>query len=77
MSKDKRPRAELGDRVKDLLTDFKGIVIEEINCLTGPRRLTVQPKELREGRVQKTETFEEDRWFVITRRAVVADGEQR
>lgn len=45
---DQRP--ELGDRVKDKLSGFTGIVIGETTWIYGCRRLTVQSEDMKEGK---------------------------
>lgn len=45
---------KLGDRVKDILTGMRGVVIGETNWMFGCRRLTVQP----EGQTEDGKPFE-------------------
>ena len=48
---------ELGDKVKDMVTGFTGIVIAKTEWLNKCRRITVQSVQLQEG---KPVTFEFD-----------------
>lgn len=64
---------QLGDRVRDRLTGFEGIVIAVTEWLYNCRRITVQPTDLdKDGAVAKTESFDEDQLEVIQAGAFVA-----
>jgi hypothetical protein len=67
MAKDE---AKLGDRVRDQITGFTGIVVAETKWLTGCARLSVQPETLHEGKVRDQETFDVNRLIVMERDAV-------
>lgn len=62
--------AKLGDRVRDQITGFTGIVVAETKWLTGCARLSVQPETLHEGKVREAETFDITRLIVMERNAV-------
>lgn len=49
----------LGDTVRDTITGFEGVVIAATEFMYGCRRLSVQPKELKDGSVREAETFDE------------------
>jgi len=49
---------KLGDRVKDTVTGFVGIVTCISDWLNGCRRLTIQPEETRDGRPLDAFTFD-------------------
>ena len=56
----------LGDRVRDIITGFEGIVVAETNWLYGCRRLTVQPEAIdKDGDVVKTGTFDEPQLTLV------------
>lgn len=52
-------RIELGDRAKDRITGFEGIVVAEMAWLFGCRRLTLQPEALKDGKPVDRQTFDE------------------
>ena len=58
-------KAKLGDKVKDKVTGFKGVVVSVHNYLNGCARLTVQPKLRKDGTMPGTETFDEPQLKVI------------
>jgi len=43
-------RVGLGDKVKDSITGFTGIVIAEHKYLNGCVRVSIQPEDVREGK---------------------------
>lgn len=49
----------LGDTARDVITGFAGVVICEANWLHGCRRLTLQPRELKDGKPVDYLTFDE------------------
>lgn len=63
---------ELGDRVRDRMTRFDGIVIAITEWLYNCRRITVQPTDLdKDGAVAKTESFDEDQLEIVEKRAFI------
>ncbi len=63
---------ELGDRVRDRMTKFEGIVIATTEWLYNCRRITVQPTDLdKDGAVAKTESFDEDQLEIVEKSAFV------
>ena len=52
-------KIKLGDRAKDKMTGFAGIVVAETQWLHGCRRLTIQPEKLKDGKVVESMTFDE------------------
>ena len=50
---------EPGDKVKDPITGFKGIVVACTDWLNGCVRITVQPQAMREGKPIEPQTFDE------------------
>lgn len=51
---------ELGTKVRDRITGFKGIVIGRTEWLYGCRRYTVQATELKDGKPVEGMGFDED-----------------
>jgi hypothetical protein len=49
---------DLGDIVKDSITDLRGVVVAITDWLNGCQRVTVQPKELKDGKPVETSTFD-------------------
>lgn len=56
---------KLGDRVRDLITGFEGIVVARCEWLYGCVRLTVQPEKLKDGKQLETATFDEPQLKVM------------
>lgn len=52
-------RINLGDVARDTITGFTGVVVAETKWLHGCVRLTLQPKELHEGKPIEGLTFDE------------------
>ena len=51
---------KLGERVKDTVTDFKGMAIARCEYLNGCIRIQVQPKELnKDGKIIESEWIDE------------------
>jgi hypothetical protein len=65
---------ELGDEVKHTITGFQGIAIARTKWLTGCDRITIQPRELREGKPIDSHSFDEPECAVI-RKGVFAPGQ--
>jgi hypothetical protein len=60
---------KLGDRVKDRMTGFEGIVVCHSQWITGCARLTVQPTDLHDGKRRDTECFDEPQLMVVEKGA--------
>lgn len=52
-------RIELGDEAVDLITGFSGVVVADTKWLHGCRRLTIQPRELKDGKPVEPMSFDE------------------
>jgi hypothetical protein len=64
-------KISLGDRAKDSITGFEGIVVARTEWLSGCDRLTLQPEKLdKEGGVKLTQTFDETQLIVTKAGAV-------
>lgn len=61
-----KKRIELGDLVRDTVTKFEGIVINEVLWLHGCRRLGVQPRALtKDGKVADYQSFDEGQLVLV------------
>lgn len=49
---------KLGDRAKDIVTGFEGIVVARIHWLMGCDRIVLQPEKLKDGNIVETKTFD-------------------
>jgi hypothetical protein len=59
---------ELGDRVRDRITGYQGIVIGITDWLYGCRRPFVQPESLdKDGSIVKSESFDEDQLEIVAK----------
>ena len=61
-------KSVLGKMVEDKITGFKGIAVAITHWLNGCTRVSVQPRELHEGKVVKED------WFDDTQIRVLSDG---
>lgn len=66
---------KLGDRVKDTITGFTGVVICISQWLHGCRRITLQPEQLINGKMIESQTFDEPQLKVV--KGSVTTGESR
>lgn len=55
-----------GDKVKDRMTGFQGLVIARVDFITGCNRYTVQPEKLDAGKVADSVTFDEPLLELVT-----------
>lgn len=62
----------LGDIAKDTITGFEGVVIGDTKWLHGCRRLTIQPRELKDGKPVEAMSFDEPQMVLV--QAKVAKG---
>ncbi len=58
---------ELGDKVKDTVTDLKGMAIAKANYLNGCIQFLVQPRGLKEKEIIKSEWIDEGQLVVLAR----------
>ena len=65
---------ELGDRAKDKITGFEGIVIGKTRWLYGCDRITIQPEDTKDGKPIDAATFDEPQVEVV-RRGVIKTAE--
>lgn len=62
---------KLGDKVRDTITNYSGVVIAETRWLHGCTRVGVQAEELHEGKLIEPEWFDVNRVELVT----AAEGE--
>ena len=60
-----RPELELGDKVKDTISGYTGIAICIGDWISGCRRVTVQARELKDGKPVDAMTFDVEQLEVI------------
>lgn len=56
----------LGDLAQDTITGFTGVVICVSQWLHGCRRLTLQPRDLKDGKPIESVTFDEPQLLLLT-----------
>jgi hypothetical protein len=61
---------ELGDEAEDTITGYRGVVVAYTTWLNKCRRVTIQSRELRDGKPLDTQVFD------IEQLALVAKGKQ-
>lgn len=54
-----------GDEAKDRITGFRGIVVARTEWLNKCVRISIQPRELREGKPIESQTFDEEQIELI------------
>ncbi len=59
-----------GDKVKDIVTGFVGVVVGRAEYLTGCRQVCVSPA-VRGGKCEDARWFDEDRVKLVKTRAVI------
>lgn len=64
----------LGDRVKDKLTEYTGIVVGVTDWIAGCRRIGVKSQALKDGAPMEAEWFDEPQLDVIEPDAVVLNA---
>jgi len=52
-------RIQLGDQVKDTVTGFKGVAVSKTEFLHGCYRIGVQPKMMKDGKLEEAKVFDE------------------
>jgi hypothetical protein len=69
--------AALGDRVRDPITGFTGIVVVVARFLSGNVRCIVQPERLQDGLPQAEQYFDQARLEVVDKGAFAPSGPPR
>lgn len=67
-----RTKIRVGDKVRDTVTGFSGIVVAMTEWLNGCLRATVQPQELHDGKPIDPFTFDVEQLEVIAPEAAKA-----
>lgn len=57
---------KLGERAKDKITGFEGILIARCEFLTGCNRYCIQPTELKDGKPIDSIYFDEDQIEILS-----------
>jgi hypothetical protein len=57
---------QLGQEVRDTISGFEGVVIAVTNWLYGCRRITVQPRDMKDGKPIESCTFDEPQLLAMT-----------
>lgn len=68
---------QLGDRARDRISGFEGIVIGISQWLHGCRRISLQPEDLRDGKPMEHHTFDEPQVMLLAERAYEAQDPLR
>lgn len=76
MGKKQLGDAQLGDLVKDSVTGFQGIVVCRSQWLNGCWRITVQPREIKDGKQVESACFDDLQLEVVERGAVPSSNNQ-
>lgn len=67
-------KINLGDKVKDTVTGFKGIAIGRTIWLHGCSRIMVQPEGVnKEGKIYETQSFDEPQLVVLSKKVKEGD----
>lgn len=64
---------KLGDKVRDTISGFEGIVVAICDWLSGCRRITISPQELHDGKPVGDWTFDANQLELISRGAVAKE----
>ena len=56
---------ERGDRVKDRVTGFKGVIVSRGDHISGCNTYGVQPEQLKDGAPQESKWFDEPRLELV------------
>jgi hypothetical protein len=70
MTKEKFEDVELGDRVADKISGFKGIAVGLTEWMYGCRRITIQPEETKDGSPVECAVFDEPQLKILARGVV-------
>lgn len=65
---------QLGDVAKDTVSGFEGVVIGVTQWLHGCRRLSLQPRKLRDGKTIDYQSFDEPQLVLVKKSVVTATG---
>lgn len=72
------PNINLGDRVKDKVTSFEGIVVSITNYLQGCKRIAVQAEHLgQDGKPIEASWFDEPQVVLVKTNAIDTDKKRK
>ena len=57
---------KLGDKARDRISGFKGVVVAITEWLNGCQRITIQPEELKDGEPVENYTFDAEQIEVVS-----------
>ena len=61
---------QFGDKVRDRVTGFEGIIIAKTEWFNGCIRYMVQPQDVKDGKMAEAQAFDEEQLDVVTPQAV-------
>lgn len=64
---------KLGQRAKDKITSFEGIITARVEFLTGCNRYCIQPTELKDGKPLDTIYFDEEQLEIVSDGVLAAE----
>lgn len=64
-----------GDLAEDRISGFKGVVVAVTEWLHACRRITIQPQEIKDGKMQDAHTFDEPQVRVLEKSFYFKDEE--
>ena len=67
----KRPDIKLGDKARDSISGFVGVVVAITEWLNGCQRILIQPQMLHEGKPVESQTFDAEQVEVVLPEPVV------
>lgn len=67
----------LGDRARDQVTGFEGVVVARTVWLHGCVRVTLQPQKLDAGKIIEPQTFDEKQLTLVRRSVVASTPEEK
>ena len=67
--KSMRPTIRLGDVAKDSITGYSGVVVAITEWLNGCQRITIQTRELKDGKPVESVTFDAEQIEVVEPKA--------
>lgn len=73
----KKPKIELGDRVRDTYTKFEGIAVSRVDFLYGCARIGIESTEMKDGKPIGSEYFDEQRVELVESKEKVVTPESR
>jgi len=63
-------KINLGDKVQDTITGFKGIAVSRTTWISGCDRIGVQPVVDKDGKMPESQTFDEPQLKLIVKKKI-------